>query len=172
MSSRKKAKGQARKAAKVKKEVELLAEQARKVEEQFRGLELAQIQRLQGIIPSPAHCMHGFDPFSDDHICSKFIHAFVHEFYIWFRNLYIDGLEDERVIIDCLLKARESTKDEYSEVWDSSAKMKQVVSYFLHNGAMLILAGTAGYARHSAMFARFYEQWLKIEVHKRYCTIR
>src|SRR6056300_1080592 len=73
MPSRKKAKGQARKAAKAKKEEKLLAEKAKKVEEQFRGFEQSQVQRLQinnqnSVLP--IYCMHGFDPFPDDHVCS------------------------------------------------------------------------------------------------------
>jgi hypothetical protein len=47
MPSRKKAKGQARKAAKVKREEALLSEKARKDEELFREFEQSQIQRLQ-----------------------------------------------------------------------------------------------------------------------------
>ncbi len=164
MPSRKKAKGQARKAAKVRNEA---AEKAREIEERFLIAEQEQIQRLQvnNAPRSPATCLHGFDPFPDDNVCSKFIRAFVHEFFIWFRKIYTVGWQPEKIGIE-LMEARESTKGEYSEVWNSSAKMKQVIQYFLYNGAMLILAGTDGYARHSAMFARFFEQWLKIEVHK------
>ena len=80
MPSRKKAEGQARKAAKVKKEEALQVEKAREVEEVFRELEQTQIQRLQ-ISNEQATCTHGFDPFPDDHVCSKFIRAFVREFY-------------------------------------------------------------------------------------------
>ncbi len=162
MPSRKKAKGQARKAAKVRNEV---AEKAREIEERFLIAEQEQIQRLQvnNAPRSPASCMHGFDPFPDDHVCIKFIRAFVQEFYIWFRKVYTVGWQPERIGIE-LMEARESTRDEYSEVWNSSAKLKQVIQYFLYNGAMLISAGTDGHARHSAMFARFFEQWLKIEV--------
>ncbi len=151
MPSRKKAKGQARKAAKAKNEA---ADKERHLEELFHRLELAQIQRLQGIIPSPAHCMHGFDPFSDDHICSKFIHAFVHEYYKCLHHIYKDGCEDERVFIECLLDAKESTQDEYSVVWNSSAKMKHVIKYFSHNGTMHILDEKDVNARHSVTYAR------------------
>ena len=165
MPSRKKAKGQARKAAKVKKEEELLAEKVKKDEEFVREFVRVQIQRLQvnNQRSVPTICMHGFDPFPNNHVCSKFIRAFSREYYKCLHNIYTDGLEDERVFIECLLKARESTQDEYSEVWNSADKIKQVISYFLYNGTMLILDGDDNYFD-SAMFARFFEQWLKVKV--------
>ena len=165
MPSRKKAKGQARKAAKARNEA---AEKARKLEEAYREFEQMQIKRLQvddqrSVLPI---CMHGFDPFPDDDICIKFIRAFVREFYKWLRKMYEAGRKDERGLMISLSKARDSTKDEYSEVWNSSAKMRQVIKYFFHNGTMLILDGDDIDARHSALFARFFEEWLKVEVHK------
>ena len=165
MPSRKKAKGQARKAAKAKNEA---AEKARQFGEMFCLLVQEQTQRLQvqGIIPSPAICMHGFDPFPDDHVCIKFIRTFVHEYYKCLHNIYTDGLEDERVFIECLMGARESTKIEYSEVWNSSDKMKQVISYFLYNGTMNILDEDDDSFNSAIIFARFFEEWLKVKVHK------
>ena len=170
MPSRKKAKGQARKAAKAKNEA---AEKARTekelLEEIFRDLEQSQIQRLQNSNQNSVPCMHGFDPFPEDDICIKFIRSFVREFYKCMRK-YLHLMDDKRGLIECLSTARDSTQDEYSEVWNSSAKMKQVVSYFLHNGTMHILEGDDNRARHrarhSALFARFFEEWLKVEVHR------
>ena len=171
MPSRKKAKGQARKAAKVKKEEAAIAEKARQEEEQYRELEQSQIQRLRVNNQSsvPTICMHGFVPFLNDDICSKFIREFVREFYTCLRKMFEAGKKADRVIIECLLKAREVTKEVYSEVWNSSDKMKQVIKYFLHNGTMLVLDEIGGNARNSALFARFFEQWLKVEVHKQAC---
>ena len=171
MPSRKKAKGQARKAAKVKKEEAVIAETEKAREDLFRKFEQVQIRGLQINNHSsvPTTCMHGFDTFPDDHVCSKFIRAFVHEFYKCFVKIYKAGTEKnaERRIIESLFEAREVTKDEYSDVWNSSAdKMKMVVTYFLHTGAIHILASTDGYARHSAFFARFFEEWLKVKIHK------
>ncbi len=163
MPSRKKAKGQARKAEKAKNEA---AERARKEEESIRELEQSQIQRLQISNQSsvPSFCMHGFDPFPDDHVCSKFIRAFVLEFFKCMRR-YPDLREDERGSIECLLESREVTKEEYSEIWNNADKMKQVIKYFLYNGTMHILAGTVK-SRISSFFARFFEEWLKAKIHK------
>jgi hypothetical protein len=165
MPSRKKAKGQARKAAQAKNEE---AERARQLEERYRRIEQSQIQRLQvrnqySVLPL-CSCLHGFDPFPHDDICIKFIRAFVYELYNCMREQPHHS-QVERVVIGCLLHAKESTKDEYSEVWNSADKMKQVVKYFLYNGTMHILADTDGYAHHSAMLGRFFEQWLKARVH-------
>jgi len=169
MPSRKKAKGQARKAAKVKKEEELLAEKARQLEEKFHRVERSQIQRLQinnAQSPVPTTCLHGFDPFPNNHICNKFIRAFIHEYYKCLHNIYTDGCEDERAVIACLLEARESTQDEYSEVWNSADKMKQVISYFIHNGTVLFLDGGEDNSHHSAILARFFEQWLAFKLYE------
>ena len=171
MPSRKKAKGKARKAAQAKKEEELLAEKARELANSFRLLEQSQIQRLQLQVDN-AHrsvlpiCMHGFDPFPNGDICTKLTHAFVHQFHKWYRKIYKAGKNAERELIECLLEARESTQDEYSVVWNDAAKMKQVISYFLHNGAVLVLDGDEENSRHSALFARFFEQWLSCKLYK------
>ena len=123
MPSRKKAKGQARKAVKAKNEV---AAKVRELEEVFRDFEQSQIQRLQNNNQNSVStiCMHGFDPFPDDHVCIKFIRAFVREFYKWFCKIYIDiaGKNAERIGIGSLLGALDATKDEYSEVWNDAAK--------------------------------------------------
>ncbi len=169
MPSRKKAKGQARKAAKVKKEEEeLLAEKAREEEELYRELEQSQIQRLQisdqkSVLPL---CLHGFNPFSNDDICIKFIRSFVHKFYELLCKLYNAGMKVEIMVTVCLLQTGKSTQDEYSEVWNSSAKIKQVIKYFLYSGTMDILDENNHPARHSAILARFFEQRLKVKVHK------
>ena len=49
--------------------------------------------------------------------------------------------------------------------------MKQVIKYFLHNGAVLYLDEDKDNCRISALFARFFEQWLKVNVHKRQAYI-
>ena len=120
---------------------------------------------VNNALRNPAACLHGFDPFPNDDICSKFIFAFVHEYYKCLHNTYKAGRKDEMAVIVCLLQMRESTQDEYSEVWNSADKIKQVISYFLHNGTMSVLDLDES-ARHSAVFARFFEQWLKVKIHK------
>ncbi len=171
MPSRKKAKGKARKAAQAEKNE--AAEKFRELEQKFRLLEQSQIQRLQISNQSSTICMHGYeyDPFPNDDICSgalciKFIRGFVREFYKSYRmNISND---EWRGVLGALLEARDVTT-EYSEVWYDADKIKQVISYFLHNGTMHILEGKkdgSSYATHSALFARFFEQWLAWKVHK------
>jgi hypothetical protein len=179
MPSRKKAKGQARKAAKVKNEaVEKAIIRQELVEEIFRGLEEGQIHRLRynnqsSALPSYTEpdsiCMHGFNPFPNEDICINFICAFVREFYKFIHHRFecrLAGREAERGFILSLSTARDSTKDEYSEVWNSADKMKQVMKYFLYNGTMNSLDGKGANTRHSAILARFFEEWLKVKVHK------
>src|SRR5210317_1246715 len=158
MPSRKKAKGQARKAAKAINEA---VETMRQMGEVFRDLEQSQIQRLQNSnAQSSVLCMHGFDPFPNDDVCIKFIRAFIHEFYKCYIKSMCEVHMIERPASKALSKARDAKKDEYSEVWNTAAKMKHVISYFLHNGPMLILADAGEYARHSAILGRFFEEWL------------
>ena len=167
-TSRKKAKGKARKAAQAEKNE--AAEKAMEVAKSFRLLEQSQILRLRinnlsSMMPT---CLHGFDPFRfpDDEICIKFIRSFVREFYkCIFAEQYIS--KGQWGLVAALLEARDAT-NEYS-VWYDADRIKQVISYFLHNGTMHILGGKedgSSYATHSALFARFFEQWLAWEVHK------
>jgi hypothetical protein len=175
MPSRKKAKGQARKAAKVKNEE--VAEKARKVkiieeeEELFRVLEEAQIYRLQNSNEQssvPPLCVHGFNHFPDDHVCVKFIRRFVRVFYKCIREYCSVKTDVERAVIESYLSSRDSTQHEYSEVWNNADNMKQVIKYFLYNGTVNILANGNGNlcGLHSASFARFFEQWLKVKVQR------
>jgi hypothetical protein len=55
--------------------------------------------------------------------------------------------------------------NDWVSVWNNGDKMKQVISYFLYNGTMLILDEEVG-CFNSALFARFFEQWLKVKIHK------
>src|SRR5210317_656932 len=160
-----------RKAAKVKNKA---AEKARQFEEYARICVQEQIQRLQirNQNSVPTICMHGFVPFPDDHVCIKFIRTFVHVFYKCYFTDFVYDVHTTtsqllaRGLMISLSTARDSTQDEYSEVWNDATKMKQVISYFLYNGTMLTLDGDDIYANHSALFARFYEQWLKVKVVK------
>ena len=73
----------------------------------------------------------------------------------------------DRRAIEAFLQIRESTKVEYSEVWNNADKMKQVISYFLYNGTMLILDGDDNYFDSAIIFARFFEELLKRKNNKR-----
>src|SRR5210317_1525338 len=88
-----------RKAAKVKNKA---AEKARQFEEYTRICVQEQIQRLQirNQNSVPTICMHGFDPFPNDHVCIKFISAFVREFY---KCYFIDFVYDVHTTTSQLL---------------------------------------------------------------------
>ena len=171
MPSRKKAKGKARKAAQAEKNE---AEKAKELERSIRLLARPQIQRLQisNQRSTPTACNHGYeyDPsrFPDDEICIEFIRSFVREFYkCMLTEPYIS--RGEWGVIEALLEARDVT-NKYNDVWYNVDKIEWVISYFLHNGAVLVLDGDEENARHSALIARFFEQWLAWEVDKsQYC---
>ena len=173
MPSRKKAKGQARKAAKVLAKVKNeAAERERERKAEVEATIRTQIQRLQinnAQSSVPTTCMHGFDPFPNDHVCIKFVCAFLSDFYTCFFLYDVQKTTSHLLgqgLMISLTAAMCSTQAEYSEVWNDADKINQVISYFLYNGTMHILDGEDIHANHSALFARFYEQWLKVEVHK------
>ncbi len=51
-----------------------------------------------------------------------------------------------------------ATKRKYADAWTDPDKLQSIVSYFLQEGTHAILKGI--YARHYAMYASFFEQWV------------
>ncbi len=99
---------------------------------------------------SSAKCKHGFDPISSREISLQFAVAFRESFYK-------ANTGDDRPLLDCLEIAEDATLDDYTEVWNDSANMKNVFSLFLFNGTQHIRNGDYVLARTSATFARYFE---------------
>eukprot|EP00984_Skeletonema_dohrnii_P007572 scaffold2763_cov88-Skeletonema_dohrnii-CCMP3373.AAC.8 len=101
-------------------------------------------------------CGHGLDLSSKaDTNCTKFISAFEDAFQC-------KADKDGDSLLVCLIAAEDATKDEFAQVWNDSAKMEIVISYFLYVGAQDILEGKYGSARIFAAFARYMEQWAAV----------
>jgi len=154
MVSRKRNQGKARKAAKAREEAEERRNnQATNVQQQ-QQLPVAQMQT--GNMPISRReiptCGHGAQKI--DNICTNFV--------ISFRVAARAGT----TIFKRLTRARKFTMVEYSDVWNNSAKMEMVLSFFLYNGARQILYGNNDSARDFAMYARYFEQYAAVELHK------
>eukprot|EP00984_Skeletonema_dohrnii_P031392 scaffold23806_cov72-Skeletonema_dohrnii-CCMP3373.AAC.2 len=145
---RKRNQGKARKAAKAKAKEEVAEEESGNDNNQtVNGLQqslAAQLQQLE-------LCGHGLDLSSKaDANCTKFVTAFEDAF-----QCKADKGGD---LSSCLIAAHDATKDEFAKVWNDSAKMEIVISYFLYVGAQDILEGSYDSARVFAAFARYIEQ--------------
>ena len=163
MSSRKKAKGKARKAAKEAKEAEAKAkeEESQAVvnvaanQRQEESVE-EQLQRLIINAASPTKCWHGFVPLShgsSNWICKDFI------------NAYLAAYDSEDKVGRAIVTAYNATKGEYANVY--SSKLDIVVSLLLSRGTTLILEGKNKPARLYASLACYFEDYMAaVGLHK------
>ena len=156
---RKRNQGKARKAAKAKAREEAAEEVQRRTMTSRRQQSLAtQTQQLQVGAASPhdttkcSHMFHGFDPLSVEDICFQYAKAFSDAYY------YEASIDGGKSILVCLIAAKNATKGRFAAVWDNSAKMEIVISYYLSNGTQHILEGNDDSARALAIFARYLEQ--------------
>ena len=161
MVSRKKAKGKARRAAKqeqAKEEASDAVAAAEANQQQGEPLE-AQMERLQ-INSTAINCSHGLDSLSPDDtkICLDFINAFM--------TVYNSGGDE---VGESLVTAYKSTAEKYPNVY--SSKLESVVSILLARGTQCILEGDNNYARCYASLARYFEEYLALEVHETKATI-
>ena len=103
-------------------------------------------------------CKHGLDSFPSNELL-RFINTFESSLVEFLRC-------GERVLWECLLNARKATMDEFTDVWHDSAKMEIAMSYFLYVGTQFILEGNHCGARGHATMARFFEQYIAVELHQ------
>jgi hypothetical protein len=163
MVSRKRNQGKARKAAKARD-----SEQAEEMnnqttngqQQQSSGAQMQQLQIGNSSLPlilqnGVAKCRHGFELMVMDIVCTKFVIAF--------REAYNDAAG---TIFDFLRNAENATAVEYSEVWNDSAKMETILSFLLCNGTQHLLDRNNGYYRDYAIFARYFEQYIAVELRK------
>ena len=163
MVSRKKAKGKARRAAKqeqAKEEASDAVAVAEANQRQERPLE-AQMQGLQ-INSTAINCSHGLDSLSPDDtkICLDFINAFL---TVYSYNAGGDKLGGK------LGGAYAATAEKYPNVY--SSKLESVVSILLNNGTQCILKGDNHNAHCYASLARYFEEYLTVDVRETQATI-
>ena len=105
-------------------------------------------------LPPGKICSHGFNPYSEyKDICLDFISRFSRAFD-----------ESSGSISACLIDAKNATLDEFSDVWNDSAKMKIAISIHLCNGAQEVLENKYDNACEHATFAHYFEQHIAVEL--------
>jgi hypothetical protein len=167
---RKRNQGRARKAAKAVEEAAKKSNNQTSDGQQLKLSLEAQMQQLQVgalIPPSQQHtarpCNHGLDPRSLGGICKDFMIAF----HASFSKTFTEGVDTAGGRLWYRLQvAKSATMDKYADVWNDSAKIESVISYFLSTGTKFVLLGNDSYALEFAEFARFLEQHIAVEIHK------
>ena len=151
---RKRNQGKARKAAKaMAREAAEEVRQRNNNDQMTNGRQeslAAQTQQLH--VGNASRCRHGFDPLFEKDICFKYVKVFRGVYN--YKNRQDGGAK----ILDCLVAAKNATKDRYADVWNDSAKMEIVISILLSMGTQRILEGNYDSARNFALFARYLEQ--------------
>jgi len=158
MTSRKKANGKARRAAKAK------ANAAANHNDPLGGGVQLQMKDAPLISDGTAKCNHGLVP-SHYHwqsrgeflktsnmlkqICQGFLHAFVYEFDSAGGNF---------------LAAYHATKEKFADVWKDLGKMSFVVSFLLACGTSKILEGKFKIARKYAALGSYFEQYVEVDL--------
>jgi hypothetical protein len=155
MVSRKKAKGEARKASKVKVDEKKEDSSTAAAPQQQEGTLEAQIQ-VQRLLIDSLVCRHGFDPFPEGHLCDQFLRLYL--------GTFDAGASSNPA--QAMITAMDAVEDEYPEVlWDSS-KMKQILSFFSSDGTQRILNGDKPNARVNAAMILLFEELIAVELHK------
>ncbi len=158
MVSRKKAAGKARKAAKAK-----AREEAEEKERNNQSIKANEIEEALLDVMQQMPCKHGFDLLSLEAlkfrgICFQFVTALAKKFGEATRS------RGDHALSALIKTARNATMDEYADVWDDSAKMEMVISFFLCSGTQEILDGRHDRARNIAILARYLEQHVAVEL--------
>jgi hypothetical protein len=164
MVSRKKNQGKARKVAKA---IAREAEERRNNQTTNANGQAPEAEAQMQPAPPTAQngvglCRHGFEFEKKDDVCAQFV--------LTFTEAYNDAVRDGDTIVDCLIGAVNATEDEFAEVWSDSAKMESLATFFLYLGAESILEGLEGEngitTRGYAIFARYFEQHIALELHQ------
>mmetsp|Transcript_25874 Transcript_25874/g.39752 ORF Transcript_25874/g.39752 Transcript_25874/m.39752 type:complete len:276 (+) Transcript_25874:53-880(+) len=171
---RKRNQGKARKAAKAKANEEGEEERGNDNNNQTTsGLQQSLAAQLQQVVScDTTTCRHGVEKI--DKMCIDFVDAFRKSFYnVNTANPTISKcIERADEITGCLIAAQAATMDEFFEVWNDSAKMESVISYYLCCGTQSILdCNYDHHAREVAALARYFEQYLAVELHQTQATI-
>ncbi len=150
---RKRNQGQARKAAKAK---------AKQEAEENKNGQAASNEAGEQLLLTAAHCSrkkckcnHGWKGV----ISANFVSAFRQSFEEAEYNCTPVPNIDRR-----LMDAEDFTMEEFADVWSDPTKMESVMSAFLFFGTDTILVGDYDVARHNAVYARYFEQYIAVEM--------
>ncbi len=105
-------------------------------------------------------CQHGAGIHRQISISFQFSKAFLASFV----EAISEGCENSPFA--WIVDARNATLDEFSAVWNDSAKMEMAMSYLLRGGAQEIRAGKYDHARQIANIIRYLEQHIAVQLHQ------
>lgn len=157
MSSSKRSRGQARRAARARQQQEKLTSASNQKQQQQ--------QQKQQQSPSEKYinsksCSHGFDSVGDDYICLEFVYAY----------LLAYGDVDENSD-NGWQEALDLTSGKYVDMMKDANKMQWIASHFVTIAANLVIDGNLDGARGIASFASFFEQYIAVELTRRQATM-
>ena len=124
-------------------------------EEQAKEMMATRMQQLS------LSCKHGANP-----ICLK-VGSTVFQFVYAFRKGFDEAVERGDLHAEnFLIAAKDATMDKFAYVWDDSTKMEMAMLVLLCKGTQDILEGEFLDAQKSAIFVRYFEQYIAIELHQ------
>jgi len=163
---RKRNQGKARKAAKARAKAREEAEeesnnqrtngQQRLLAAQMQQLEIGNGNLLPTSGSDATKCRHGFEKM--DNMCIDFV--------IEFRDAFHEAGNRGKSTFQSLVYAEDTTMEKFAVVWKDFAKMEIIMSYYLCHGTKSILEGNDIYAHECAIYARFIEQCIAVELHQ------
>ena len=145
---RKRNQGKARRAAKAKAREE--------AERRGNDYQTADSSRLSQLQIGGEKCKHGFDLKDDSPV------GFIRNFPSSFRSAYASS--EHRSLPRWLVAAKKATMDEFADMWEDSTKLEIVISCYLRAGTHNLLEGKYQYARLFATYARYFEQYIAVEL--------
>ena len=159
MTSRKKAKGKARKAANAQKQAEKDEAAAKpKPKEEAEGDVMALEVQMQRLMISTQKCPHGYTPLRlRDGSGSDCL-----DFAVEFMTKAQNNIHQRNPFLEAALE----TWEKYLHVWKDPAKMKSAVSYFLSSGTQHYLNGKKKEAGFNAALAYTLEQHIAVALHE------
>ena len=162
---RKRNQGKARKAAAKAKARQEEEERGRRAEDDRQRLERELAEQLQQLPfiseaqveiqkspPSDLQCTHGAVLPSSNDISFQFA--------LEFEAAYNQACHRGDSIEECLSYAKNSTMDEFADVWKDSAKLEMAMSFYLCDGTQQYLEGN--HDRGHAVLARYLEQYIAV----------
>eukprot|EP00984_Skeletonema_dohrnii_P011221 scaffold4462_cov119-Skeletonema_dohrnii-CCMP3373.AAC.4 len=151
---RKRNQGKARKAAKAK--ARAAAEERNQATDGQQQSLAEQMQRMQ--IGDTTECWHGLD--------RRFYKVDYSMFMDAFKDAFSASVSQGADISNSLVDAHTATIIDFAEVWNDSAKMESAMSILLWSGTQQILDGEYDLARLSALFFRYFEQYIAAALHQ------
>ena len=127
-----------------------------------QSLTATQMRQLQ--IGESEKCSHGLSYDSSNDFCFQSLRAFNSSFHEDVKNGGEVVRSGDRSLPDCLLHAKNATMIQFADFWSDSTKMEIAILILLYTGTAALIEGEYNVARQAATFARFFEQYIAVEL--------